>query len=156
MVSVSRRSLTKALLLLVFPPTGFAAGVETGQIARMNGMDVYYGLIPAEIVRGQPSRHVEKIHGGVPRRSGKQHLVVSVFDVNTGKRIENAQVSARVSELNLTPQSKTLEPMNIAGTVTYGNFFSMSGPGPYRIEIEVRPHGGTPAGVVFEYRSPRR
>jgi hypothetical protein len=65
--------------------------------------------------------------------AGIYHLIVSVFDAKTGKRIENATVSARVGELALAPQSKMLEPMQIAGTVTFGNFFTIS-----------RPHGGTP------------
>jgi len=116
-----------------------------------------YGVIPAEIISGHPADHVErKMHGGVPRGSGQHHLVVSLFDVKTGRRIENAQVSARIGELGLTPQSKTLEPMQFAGTVTYGNFFTMTSPGPYRIEIDLRPHGGAPARAVFEYRHPRR
>lgn len=156
MASFIRRTVPTALLLtLLF--MGSAMAAESGQVARVNGMDVFYGVIPAEIVSGHPSGHTEtKMHGGVPRGSGQHHLIVSVFDVKSGKRIENAQVSARVSELALTPQSKNLEPMQIAGTVTYGNFFTMTSPGPYRIEVDVRPHGGVPAQAVFEYRHPRR
>lgn len=101
----------------------FAVAAEAGQVARVDGMDVFYGVVPAEIVSGHLTDHVErKMHGGVSRGSGQHHLIVSIFDVKSGQRIENAQVSARISELGLTPQSKNLEPMQIAGTVTYGNF----------------------------------
>ncbi len=97
------------------------------------------------------------MHGGVPRGSGLHHLIVSLFDVKTGQRIENAKVSARMGEPGLTPQSKDLELMQFAGTVTYGNFFTMTSPGPYRLEVGVSRHGDVkPAQAVFEYRHPRR
>ena len=134
-----------------------APAAETAQVVRVSGIDVFYGVIPAEIIRGHPADHAErKMHGGVPRGSGQHHLIVSLFDVKTGRRIENAAVSARIGEPGLTPQSKTLEPMQFAGTITYGNFFTMTSPGPYRIEVEVRPHDGVPTRAVFEYRHPRR
>lgn len=150
-------TVARALLLFVLF-TGSALAAETGQVARVNGIDVFYGVIPAEILRGHPADHAErKMHGGVPRGSGQHHLIVSLFDVKTGQRIENAKVTARTGEPGLTPQRKDLEPMQFAGTVTYGNFFTMSSPGPYRIEVDIRRPGDLkPAQAVFEYRHPRR
>jgi len=150
-------TVTAALLLFVLS-TGSALAAATEQVARVNGIDVFYGVIPAEILRGHPADHAErKMHGGVPRGSGQHHLIVSLFDVKTGQRMENAKVSARIGEPGLTPQSKDLEPMQFAGTVTYGNFFTMTSPGPYRIGIGVRRHGDLkPAQAVFAYRHPRR
>lgn len=150
-------TVARALLLFVLF-TGSALAAETGQVARVNGIDVFYGVIPAEILRGHPADHAErKMHGGVPRGSGQHHLIVSLFDIKTGQRIENAKVTARIGEPGLTPQNKDLEPMQFAGTVTYGNFFTMSGPGPYRIEVGVRRTGDLkPAQAVFEFRHPRR
>jgi hypothetical protein len=147
-----------AALLLAAQLTVSAPAAETGQVARVDGLDVYYGVMPAEILRGHPADHVErKMHRGPPRRSGQQHLIVSLFDAGTRQRVESAQVSARVSEPGLVPQQKILEPMQIAETVTYGNFFSMPGPGPYRIEVEVRRHGDSrPMQAVFVYRYPGR
>jgi len=150
--------MVRAALLLFVLSTGSALAAETGQVARVNGIDVFYGVIPGEILRGHPADHAErKMHGGVPRGSGQHHLIVSVFDVKTGQRIENAKVSARIGEPGLTPQRKDLEPMQFAGTVTYGNFFTMSSPGPYRIEVDIRGHGDLkPTQAVFAYRHPRR
>lgn len=155
-MTISGTRIATALLLSGLS-MGFAIAAETGQVTRVNGIDVFYGVTPAEIISGHPADHAErKMHGGVPRGSGQHHLIVSLFDVKSGQRIENARVSARIGEPGLTPQSKKLEPMQFAGTVTYGNFFTMTSPGPYRIEVEVRPHGGVPAQAVFEYRHPRR
>ena len=147
-----------AALLLFVLSTGSAFAAETGQVARVNGIDVFYGVIPAEILRGHPADHAERrMHGGVPRGSGQHHLIVSLFDVKSGQRIENAQVGARIGEPGLTPQKKNLEPMQFAGAVTYGNFFTMTQPGPYRIQIDVLRHGDLkPTQAVFAYRHPRR
>ena len=139
------------------PPSFAATSVERGQVARVNDLDIFYGVIPAEIIRGHPAEHPEaSMHGGVPHGSGQHHLIVSIFDVRTAKRLENAQVSARVSEPGLAPQKRALEPMQFAGSITYGNFFNMSAAGPYRIDVEIRPHGQGPTNVTFEYRHPRR
>jgi hypothetical protein len=157
---MTRLNLLKhtAALLLFAQLTISASAAETGQVVRVGGLDVFYGLVPAKMLTGHPADHVEReMHRGSSRRSGQYHLIVSLFDVETSRRVESAQVSARVSEPGLGPQRKLLEPMQIAGTVTYGNFFSMPGPGPYQIEVEVRRHGdSTPVQAVFVYRNPGR
>jgi hypothetical protein len=147
-----------AALLLLAQLTVSTPAAETGQVARVDGLDVFYGLVPAEMLTDHPADHVEReMHRGLSRRSGQYHLIVSLFEVETSRRVESAQVSARVFEPGLVPQKKILEPMQIAGTVTYGNFFSMPGPGPYQIEVEVRRHGDSrPVQAVFVYRYPGR
>ncbi len=41
-------TVTAALLLFILS-TGSALAAETGQVARVNGIEVFYGVIPAEI-----------------------------------------------------------------------------------------------------------
>jgi len=59
------------------------------------------------------------------RENYRYHVVVAIFDANTGLRISNAQVEARVSETGHTGLRKKLEPMLIQGTVTYGDYFTL-------------------------------
>lgn len=157
---MTRLNLLKhtAALLLFAQLTVSASAAETGQVVRVGGLDVFYGLVPAKMLTERPADHVEReMHSGSSRRSGQYHLIVSLFDVETSRRVESAQVSARVSEPGLAPQRKLLEPMQIAGTVTYGNFFSMPGPGRYQIEVEIRRHADSrPVQAVFVYRYPGR
>ena len=40
-----------------------------------------------------------------------------------------------------TANRKKLEPMIIAGAATFGNYFYMPGPGPYRIALRIRTPG---------------
>ena len=90
------------------------------------GVDFYLGVIPAEIILGHPAEHPESImHGSARKSSGSRHIVVALFDAETSERITDAKVSARVEQLGLTVEQKDLEPMQIAGTVSYGNFFAM-------------------------------
>jgi len=47
--------------------------------------------------------------------------------------------------------------MTIDKTISFGNYFSMGSPGPYRIEIEILRPGSTSAvKTSFEYSHPRR
>ena len=63
------------------------------------------------------------------------------MDEKTGKPVANATVEGRVGEIGLSVTGKKLEPMIIAGTTTYGNFFPMSGTGPFQIDVEFRLSG---------------
>jgi len=61
--------------------------------------------------------------------------VVAIFESASGKRITDAGVVARVAEPGLAPVRKQLEPMVIAGAMSFGNYFPMGGPGPYSIKV---------------------
>jgi hypothetical protein len=110
-------------------------------------MEIFYGLIPAEIVLGHPDKHAERsMHGGVPAWGEQFHLIVTLFDQSSGKRIQNAEIKAtafdtRSSGDRVGGPQKRLEPMLFAGAPGYGNYFNMPGPAPYRIELEIRRQG---------------
>ena len=117
----------------------------------VDGVAIYFGIVPAEMVRGHPREHPEgEMHGGVP--AGESHIMVALFDAKTGERITRAEVTARVSGGHATSGEKRLEPMVIAGSQTYGNYFPMTGIGPYQIELNVRVFGKTkPVRARFEW-----
>ena len=84
------------------------------------------------------------MHGGVPHGADMYHLVVALFDRNSGARVEDAEVSAVVSGLGHVGTSRTrLEPMSIASTVTYGGFVQMPPRDRYTINLEIRRPGAT-------------
>lgn len=65
-----------------------------------DGVAVYLGIVPAAVVRGHPSGHTEgAMHGGAGSGRHQQHIVVAVFDAETGMRVENARVSVRIAGL---------------------------------------------------------
>ena len=134
----------------------FAADSATHKV--VHGVAIYLGVLPAEMVLGHPKSHTEaEMHGGVPAGQHQQHVVVALFDQASGKRISGAKVSARVHEINLAGTQKKLEPMLIAGTVSYGNYFNMpAANNPYRIRVLIELPGV--AGVIeaqFDYQHAR-
>ena len=133
-----------------------AATLNPAQPIRLDGMELYFGIIPAEIVRGHPNDHEERsMHGGVPR--GKMHhLVISVFDSKTRARITDATLTGSVTEVGLAIQRKPLESMSFGGAVSYGNYFAMPNQGPYEIVVNVQRRGSSkPATARFKYWHPR-
>ena len=120
---------------------GFMAGgiaaAESSYRQIGDGVVVYFGMIPAELVRGHPPAHPEStMHGGV--QVGENHLTVAVFDDKTGRRITDAKVTAHITDDRSPDMEKQLESMVIAGSVTYGSYFYMPGAGPYRSELRIR------------------
>jgi hypothetical protein len=118
-----------------------APGRSSGDIA------FEYGLVPAAVVARHAKDHAERgMHGGAPARSST-HLVVALFDRQSGARVFDAEVEATVTLLGGASERKRLQPMTIADQPSYGQFFSMGVPGVYRIRFEARRTGA--AGVAF-------
>jgi FtsP/CotA-like multicopper oxidase with cupredoxin domain len=89
------------------------------------------GLLPAEMVRGHPKQQPEvSMHGGVAGGSSEYHLVIALFDAKTRERITKAEIRAVVSEIGLAGEETTLEPMEIAEAITFGNYVRMAGTCP--------------------------
>jgi hypothetical protein len=129
--------------------------VETGYYQRVMDLDVYYGVLPAEVAGKHLANHEERtMHGGAPTSRNEYHLVVALFNTN-GKRITDANVTATVGEFGMAGTRKTLEPMRIDNTTTFGNYFVLHAGRIYRIAIEVRRLGKQKAETIealFDYR----
>lgn len=128
--------------------------VETGKHQQVQGIDIYYGLLPAQIAGAHPPAHEEqKMHGGAPAGKNEYHLVVALFDAG-GKRITDAVVAATVGEFGMSGTRKALEPMRIADATSFGNYFLLRGAGIYRIAIEIKRTGKRPETIeaLFDYR----
>ena len=117
------------------------------------GLTVYVGIVPAEMVKGPPPHSAEQpMHGGAPRHGHQYHVVAAVFDAATNARVSDATVTAQVSGLGLSGTSKTLEPMQIANTTTYGGFFDLPGADIYTIRLTIRrPGSQRPVVLDFKY-----
>jgi hypothetical protein len=122
---------------------------EIGGAKTAGGVTVSIGVVPAEIVKGQHPAGPQ-VHGGVPKGAHEYHLVAAVFDAASNARITDARVTAKVSALGLSGSQKTLEPMKIADTITYGAFFTLT-PDLYTIRVTVERPRGQPITVEFKY-----
>lgn len=113
------------------------------------GLSVYLGILPAGVIRDHPQDRMEgKMHGGIPEGSHSHHVIAAVFDAETGERIEDAKVEARVAPLGLAGERQPLEPMEIAGTITYGGYFTIRDDDAYRIKLWIATPGQAQPLVV--------
>jgi len=146
-----------ALIAACFGSLPAIAG-EAGLYQRSGGVEAYIGFVPAEITRGHATPKLdERMHEGLPRGSHQYHLVAAVFDANTGERIPDVSVTAQVSGLGLAGPKKVLEPMSIAGTITYGAYFELPGADRYRIVLTIGRAGATKPVMLnftYEHRNP--
>lgn len=158
-IAARKRVYVGAALVVLGVTFGMAraAAGNPDQPIQMDGMELFFGLIPVEILRGHPSDHEERnMHGGVPRGKGVYHLTVSVFDAKTITRISDAVVTASVTEAGIATQNQKLEAMSFGGSIAYGNYFAMSNPGPYEIIVNVRrPSEHKSTTAHFQYRHAR-
>lgn len=147
------RILGRTFLALAFLCAPLAAAAfDAGQTKTVDGITIYVGMIPAEIVKGHPEGHTEaEMHEGPSNGAHAYHLVVAIFDAGTGVRISDATVRARVASIGLVGERKMLEPMDIEDTVTYGNYFDLPDRGGYTIDLEIWRTGGMAVKVEFSY-----
>jgi hypothetical protein len=140
--------------LVLLPSVAFAD--EANETKSAAGLTVDLGIVPAETIRSRPKEYAEwQMHGGVPSGRSMYHVMVAIFDAKTGARVTDAQVRARVEEVGLTREEKTLEPMQVANALTYGNFFRMAGSGTFRITVQIRQPGTTRA-VEMQFQHKHR
>lgn len=138
---------------LCLAPTSFASAEQDDNYKVAQGLGIYLGVLPAGIVRGHPDSHAEATMHGIRRGGHEYHIIIAAFDATTGARVENAKVVATVSGLGHVGQnSLELEPMAIAGTVTYGGFVNLPGNDRYDIAVDISvPGWNAPVRVNFIY-----
>lgn len=148
----------RAALVLTCWTMMLASATAAEMSKTVDGIEVFYGVVPAQVIARPTDKHDPKMHGGKWRSTGSHHLVVSLFDARSGERIGDASVSATVTPLGMTPSEKQLEAMQINGTTTYGNFFDFpASSAPFRISLKImRPTIPVHSAVAteFEYRPP--
>jgi hypothetical protein len=100
----------------------WAVAVDTGQHKNVNGIDIFYGVVPAKVVQIHVKQHEERrMHGKSSLPRGTHHLVVTLYGIKTSERIANATISASITPLALAKETKPLEVMRINNALSYGN-----------------------------------
>ena len=153
----------KVLGLIVAFGAAVAACSDYGDLPRnsqtVDGMTIYVGVMPAELVQGHSTApgDPQALHGGTPQKSSSHHIVVALFDAKSGTRITDAQIRAGVGDRSYNHEpDRSLEPMEISGTMSYGNFFLMQGAGAWRIHLEILRAGASrPVEADFAYEHAR-
>lgn len=124
----------------------------------VDGMTIELGVLPAELIQGHLTAPGDPnaLHGGTPPNRSSHHLVVALFDAKTGARITDVRIRAGVGNRSYNHEpDKVLEPMEINGAMSYGNFFLLEGEGVWHIHLEILRAGAPrPVEVDFAYEHP--
>ena len=132
---------------------GVSLAGDLGRYKVADGIGIYLGVMPTDLIADHPLEHTEgTMHGAVPLGEHHHHVMVALFESKTDERITDAEVKANVREVGLAGQVKELEPMTIAGALTYGNYFELRYCARYLISIQVRrPELARVIETRFEY-----
>jgi hypothetical protein len=121
----------------------------------VDDVTIYLGVMPARLVQGHSTvpGGPQALHGGTAQNRASHHIVVALFDAKTGARITDARIRAGVGDRSYNAEhGRSLEPMQIAGMMSYGNFFLMEGGGTWRIHLEIFLAGASrPIEADFAY-----
>lgn len=99
---------------------------------------VYLAVMPGELVSGpQPAPEPGATLFQPPTAQDTHHVMVSIFEYRTGRRVTNAAVEARVAALGFSGIKKPLEATTVAGAPVYAGLFPMQGRGPFRVDVEL-------------------
>lgn len=150
-MNMYRRLVFLFILVTTIVLTSFEVLAEDAERHQsVAGLEVYLGVLPAELVSDPAA-----FHEGEQRKKHRYHVMVALFDSNTGERITDAKVKATVTILGLTGTTRKLEPMPDE-LVSYGNYFRLPKPGIYRIQVKIRRPGAGSASVAgFVYKRPQ-
>ena len=133
------RALAVAAALAAMPLAARAAPANEVWFRKdVAGVAVYVSVMPSAVLGGPAA---EEEPGASPFRRAPaprdtHHVMVSLFDSDTGARLSRARVQARVAALGFSGEKKVLEPIDVAGAPLYAAQFPMLGRGPFRVDIE--------------------
>jgi cytochrome c5 len=118
--------------------TTTAAAPASPDFRIVDGTAVYFGSIPADVIRRNPKEYPEKSYGVPPMGPDQYYVTIALFDAASGKRITDAVVRARISTASSAGPEKALEPASTADSRTYGNYFAMARTGPFEISVHIK------------------
>jgi hypothetical protein len=93
------------------------------------------------VIRDHPKDFPAKVAAAVPPVPDQYFVTVALFDANSGQRITDAVVRARVTAGDRSGPEKTLEATTIGDSATFGNYFAMAGAARYTIDVRVQRPG---------------
>jgi hypothetical protein len=150
----AHRLILAAAVLWSMGALGPAVAADSPFHRSADGLSVYLGVLPAAMVEPRhPAAHPEaEMHGGAPSGRHAYHVMVSVFDESTGERVEEIEVEAAVTPLGRATITRPLEPMTMAETVTFGNYFNLATSGLHQIRVTLSgQQAPQPTIVEFSY-----
>jgi cytochrome c5 len=158
LANLTDRELRNAIVYMFNPVMVVTArrsastGVTGQDFAVVGSTTVYFGVLAADTIRNHPNEYPQKAYGVPPSAPAQYYVTVALFDSDSGQRIDDAVVSARVATTAGSGPEKPLQPVTVKDSRSYGNYFAMGGTGTYKITVLVRRPGSPDmAQAQFQY-----
>jgi hypothetical protein len=140
-MNISRWFAVAALIALPALPA------SAQQMKTVDGLVINFGLMSAEKAvhaEGHRDAHPEKFP------SGSQHILVTLADEKTSRRIGNAQVEVEVIDPKGKASKKPLLHTSAAGMPDYSELFVFGWSGTYQVRVNVmQGNGAKPVKTSF-------
>ncbi len=115
-----------------------ASAGHFGQTKTVGGVVIYLGMVPAAALRQHPDTFPAHEVRKIPSGRHVHHVMLALFEDPGGERITNAVVTVHVAPLALGGPTRPLDPMMVAGVLTYCNYFRISSLDTTVIQAEIR------------------
>jgi len=123
-------------------PATASAPARTPNDATVNGIEIHFGLVPAERMRAYPRESPEAaMHGGVPSGSGYHHVNVTLFDATSHAPIKGAAVEVDIVQPGSATQARKLESLSSPYASSYGQYVRLGPKASTTFTVRIRPAG---------------
>jgi len=117
------------------------------QVRAVGGLIVNFGIVPAEVALGAAGH--SEAHPLHPP-SGSQHVLVTLDDEASHKRVGVAEVSVEVTDPHGRVEKKPLLHTQAGGLPDYSELFAFSWSGEYKVRVIITPQpGAKPLEALF-------
>ena len=117
------------------------------QVRAVGGLIVNFGLVSAEVALGAAGH--SEAHPAHPP-SGSQHLLITLDDEKSGKRVGDAEVVIEVTDPHGRVEKKPLLHTQAGGFPDYSELFRFGSPGKYSLRVIITPRpGAKPIETLF-------
>jgi hypothetical protein len=139
MNALARCAIMVAVALTVALVCAPAVAQQSRSVA---GMVINLGIMPAEVaLRADGHREMHPAHPP----SGSQHLLITLDEDKTGKRIGDAEVVIEVTDPKGHVEKKPLLHTQAGGMPDYSELFRFGWEGEYSILVSIAPRPGAKA-----------
>jgi hypothetical protein len=132
-------ALRRLCLLAAVAALSFLGSANAQQSKTVGGLVINFGIMSAEqALRADGHRDAHPQHPP----SGSQHLLITLDEEKTRKRIGDAEVSIEVKDPRGHLEKKALLHTQAGGLPDYSELFVFSWSGDYAIRVVITPKGG--------------
>lgn len=118
------------------------APASAQQAKTVEGLIVNFGIVPASVALGAAGH--SEAHPAHPP-SGSQHLLITLDDEKSGKRIGDAEVVIEVKDPDGHVEKKPLLHTQAGGFPDYSELFRFGSSGRYLVRVIITPRPGAKA-----------